>query len=187
ESPDIIILDIMLPKIDGFEVCRILRNEMIVPILMLTAKEEEIDKVLGLELGADDYITKPFSMRELKSRIKAMLRRVEMHQSKPAKMNFRMISSGNLKIDESKRRVILDDSEIEMKPKEFDLLTFLVANHGQVFSREQLLKQIWDYDYIGDSRTVDVHIRWLREKIETTPSQPKRLITVRGIGYKFEG
>jgi len=188
ESPDLIILDIMLPELDGFEVCRILRQDMIVPILMLTAKDEDVDKVLGLELGADDYLTKPFSMRELKARVKAMLRRVEMLNAQPDDgRRITEITADDLTIDFTGRRVILQGRIVEMKPKEFDLLAFLVRNQGQVFSRDVLLDKLWGYDYDGDSRTVDVHIRWLREKIEAEPSHPRRLITVRGAGYKWEG
>jgi len=188
ESPDLIILDIMLPELDGFEVCRILRQDMIVPILMLTAKDEDVDKVLGLELGADDYLTKPFSMRELKARVKAMLRRVDMLNAQPDDgRSITEITADDLTIDFSGRRVILQGRIVEMKPKEFELLAFLVRNQGQVFSRDVLLDKLWGYDYDGDSRTVDVHIRWLREKIEAEPSHPRRLITVRGAGYKWEG
>ena len=186
ETPDLVILDVMLPEVDGFEVCRTLRQEMTTPILMLTAKEEEIDKVLGLELGADDYMTKPFSMRELKARVKAMLRRSSMSQPK-AEDETPIITSGDLTIDLSKHLVSVGDTVIEMKPKEFDLLAYLADNKGHVFSRDHLLDRVWGYDYVGDSRTVDVHIRWLREKVELEPSKPKRLLTVRGIGYKFEG
>jgi two-component system OmpR family response regulator len=186
QSPDLVILDIMLPEIDGFEVCKRLRRDMIVPILMLTAKEEEVDKVLGLELGADDYMTKPFSMRELKARVKAMLRRVSMLQQE-AQGNSDIITSGNMTIDLSRHRVSLGDTTIQVNPKEFDLLAYLARNKGYVFSRDQLLDRVWGYDFSGDTRTVDVHMRWLREKIEVEPSKPVRLITVRGIGYKFEG
>lgn len=186
ETPDLVILDIMLPGIDGLEVCRKLRQEMTVPILMLTAKEDEIDKILGLELGADDYMTKPFSMRELKARVKAMLRRAEMMQPAGTATESR-IQIDQLVIDISKRTVSIDNTPINLKPKEFDLLVFLAQNRGHVYSRDTLLERVWDYDYTGGTRTVDVHIRWLREKIEADPSQPKLLITVRGIGYKLEG
>ena len=184
ESPDLIILDIMLPKLDGFEVCRILRKDMTVPIIMLTAKGEEIDRVIGLELGADDYMVKPFSMRELKARIKAILRRAAA-QSEPQSPD--VLKLDDLTIDPGKRKVTLGESVIALNPKEFDLLAFLVRNKGRVFSREYLLERVWGYDYIGDTRTVDVHIRRLREKIESEPSKPRRLITVRGTGYKIEG
>jgi len=184
ESPDLIILDIMLPELDGFEVCRILRKDMTVPILMLTAKEEEIDKVLGLELGADDYMVKPFSMREFKARVKAILRRAAA-QSKPGEGGVLRIA--DLTVDLGKHQVSVGEASVSLTPKEFDLLAYLASNRGRVFSREHLLERVWGYDYIGDTRTVDVHIRWLREKLETEPSKPRRLITVRGTGYKIEG
>jgi two-component system OmpR family response regulator len=184
ELPDLIILDIMLPQLDGFEVCRILRKNMSVPILMLTAKEEEIDRVLGLELGADDYMVKPFSMHELKARIKAILRRAAM-QSKHIEGDVLRI--GDLTVDLGKHQVSIGEATVSLTPKEFDLLACLAGNKGQVFSREYLLEYVWGYDYAGDTRTVDVHIRWLREKIEADPSKPRRLITVRGAGYKIAG
>ncbi len=184
DTPDVIVLDIMLPELDGFEVCKRVRQDMTVPILMLTAKEEEIDKVLGLELGADDYMTKPFSMRELKARVKAMLRRADMMQPDVA-IEERVIQIDNLTIDIGKRSVLLGEQPLNLKPKEFDLLVFLAQNRGHVFSRDVLLERVWDYDYGGGTRTVDVHVRWLREKIEADSSQPKLLITVRGIGYKL--
>ncbi|MCL0076592.1 response regulator transcription factor [Dehalococcoidia bacterium] len=184
ESPDLIILDIMLPQLDGFEVCRILRKDITVPIIMLTAKEEEIDKVLGLELGADDYMAKPFSMRELKARIKAILRRAAA-QSKPGEAS--VIRIADLAVDLGKHQVSVGEASVSLTPKEFDLLAYLAGNKGRVFSREHLLERVWGYDYFGDTRTVDVHIRWLREKLETEPSKPRRLITVRGTGYKIEG
>jgi len=184
ESPDLIILDIMLPELDGFEVCRILRKDMTVPILMLTAKEAEIDKVLGLELGADDYMVKPFSMREFKARVKAILRRAAA-QSKPGEGGVLRIA--DLTVDLGKHQVSVGEASVSLTPKEFDLLAYLASNRGRVFSREHLLERVWGYDYIGDTRTVDVHIRWLREKLETEPSKPRRLITVRGTGYKIEG
>ncbi|MBT9149296.1 MAG: winged helix-turn-helix domain-containing protein [Dehalococcoidia bacterium] len=184
ESPDLIILDIMLPQLDGFEVCRILRKDMAVPILILTAKGEEIDKVIGLEWGADDYMVKPFSMRELKARIKAILRRTA---SEPQSAEEGVLKIGDLTIDPGGHKVTLGESVVTLNPKEYDLLAFLVKNKGRVFSREHLLERVWGYDYVGDTRTVDVHIRWLREKIESDPSKPRRLITVRGTGYKIEG
>lgn len=184
--PDLIILDIMLPGLDGFEVCRILRKEMIVPILMLTAKSEEVDKIVGLEVGADDYITKPFSMRELLARIRAMLRRVEMVKQAPGTTG-KVLKTNNLEVDMARRRVRLGEKILDLTPKEFDLLAFLAENKGLVFSREQILEKVWGYDYAGDTRTVDVHIRWLREKVEVNPQKPKRLITIRGVGYKLEG
>ncbi len=186
EKPDLIILDIMLPKLSGFEVCRILRKEMTVPILMLTAKTEEVDKVVGLEIGADDYMTKPFSMRELLARLRAMLRRTEMTKLQPAGGEI-VLKIGDLEIDIGRHQAFCRGSPLELAPKEFDLLVFLARNKGFVFSRGQLLDKVWGYDYAGETRTVDVHIRWLRQKIETDPAHPKYLLTVRGAGYKLEG
>ena len=188
--PDLIVLDIMLPILDGFEVCRILRQEMNVPILMLTAKDEEIDRVIGLEMGADDYLTKPFSMRELLARVKALLRRVRMireeldSQAVPIK---EILQFDTLVIDTNRREIEIEDTKLSLKPKEFDLLVFLVRHQGQVLTRELILERVWGWDFSGGSRTVDVHIRWLREKIEKDPAVPQRIITVRGIGYRFEG
>ncbi len=190
--PDLILLDIMLPGMDGFEVCRVLRQEMSTPVLMLTARDDEIDRVVGLEVGADDYLVKPFSMRELLARIKALLRRVRLireeiaSETRPADGSQNLVF-GNLTIDVSRREVRLDDNPIGMKPKEYDLLLFLAQHRGQVLTREFILERVWGWDYIGDSRTVDVHIRWLREKIENEPANPKRLVTVRSAGYRFEG
>lgn len=186
ENPDLVILDLMLPKMNGFEVCRILRKGMIVPILMLTAKAEETDKIVGLEIGADDYMTKPFSMRELLARVRAMLRRVEMMEL-PSTDEKTLLKVDDLEIDLARHRATLKGNILGLTPKEFDLLAFLTKNMGFVFSREQLLEKIWGYDYAGDTRTVDVHIRWLRQKIEADPQKPKHLITVRGTGYKLEG
>ncbi len=192
--PDLILLDVMLPGMDGFEVCRVLRQEMATPVLMLTARDDEIDRVVGLEVGADDYMTKPFSMRELMARVKAMLRRVrmmreEMNKNIPAQIEVddHLKVFDNLSIDLSRREVFLDAQLLKMKPKEFELLTFLAEHRGQVLSREFILERVWGWDYIGDSRTVDVHIRWLREKIEANPANPTRIMTVRGAGYRFEG
>ena len=186
ERPELIILDVMLPKMSGFEVCRILRKEMTVPILMLTAKTEEVDKIVGLEIGADDYMTKPFSMRELLARIRAMLRRTEMAKSQPAGEQ-KSLKVGDLEIDIGRHRAFYGSGLLDLTPKEYDLLLFLARNKGFVFSREHLLEKVWGYDYTGDTRTVDVHIRWLRRKIETDPAHPKSLLTVRGAGYKLEG
>ena len=186
ERPDLILLDIMLPELDGFEVCRILRKEMNVPIVMLTAKGDEIDRVVGLEIGADDYVTKPFSMRELLARLRAMFRRVEAVELKPTATEA-LISVNGIEIDTARRKVSVGGSTVNLKAKEFDLLAFLGRNKGIVFSREQLLEKVWGYDYPGSTRTVDVHIRWLREKIEADPAKPKYLITVRGVGYKLGG
>ena len=182
-KPDLIILDIMLPKMSGFEVCRILRNEKAVPIIMLTARDDEIDKVTGLDLGADDYMTKPFSMRELMARIRAMLRRVEIQAVTPGTP----VKFGDLEIDILHHVITRAGITLNLSPKEFDLLVFLTTNKGLVFSRDQLLEKVWGYEYSGDTRTVDVHIRWLREKIEDNSEEPKHLITIRGVGYKFEG
>lgn len=185
EKPDLIMLDIMLPKMSGFEVCRILRKETAAPILMLTAKAEETDKVAGLEIGADDYVTKPFSLRELLARVKSMLRRARMSETRPG-TGEALLTVGDIVIDVSSHRVTKGASGLELTPKEFDLLVFLARNKGMVFSRDQLLEKVWGYDFAGDTRTVDVHIRWLRQKVETDPANPKHLITVRGTGYKLE-
>ena len=186
EKPGLIVLDLMLPKLSGFDVCRILRKEMTVPILMLTAKNEEVDKIVGLEIGADDYMTKPFSMRELLARIRAMLRRAEMVKPQPAGEQA-SLKIGELEIDVARHQASCRSSPLDLTPKEFDLLVFLARNKGFVFSREQLLEKVWGYDYAGDTRTVDVHIRWLRQKIEDDPAKPKRLVTIRGTGYKLVG
>jgi DNA-binding response OmpR family regulator len=183
ERPHLVVLDIMLPKLNGFEVCRILRRETAVPILMLTAKTDEVDKVVGLELGADDYVTKPFSMRELLARVRALLRRAEQSPHAEAES----IATGDLAVDLAKRIVFRAEQPLALKPKEYELLAFLARNRGRAFTRDQLLNQVWGYNFAGDSRTVDVHVRWLREKIEDEPSKPTRLITVRGTGYRFEG
>ena len=190
-SPDLIVLDLMLPGIDGFEVCRILRKEMNTPILMLTARDEEIDRVVGLEVGADDYLTKPFSMRELVARVKAQLRRTRLIReelgSQTAEPPQEKLTFENLVINQTRREVILNDEPVQLKPKEYELLLFLAEHKGQMLSREFILERVWGWDYIGDSRTVDVHIRWLRQKIEAEPAKPERIITVRGGGYRFEG
>ena len=192
EKPDLIILDVMLPGIDGFEVCRILRKEMSVPILMLSAKTDEIDKVVGLELGADDYITKPFSVRELMARVRAALRRRESNEqhtlsNKLKETNGNLIIKGHgLEVDTVRHQVSLKGSVLNLTPKEFELLAFLMRYKGQVFNREQLMEKVWGYTFEGSKRTVDVHIRWLRQKIEDNPDTPKILITVIGFGYKFE-
>lgn len=185
-NPDIILLDIMLPKLDGFQICKKVRETLSVPILMLTAKEEEVDKVLGLELGADDYITKPFGMRELIARIKANIRRTdfsnitEEDNSESNKLNF-----GTLTIDLSKYEVLKNNQTMELTLREFELLKYLSEQESQVFTREILLKEVWGYEYYGDIRTVDVTIRRLREKIEDDSSNPQYIMTKRGIGYYF--
>jgi DNA-binding response OmpR family regulator len=187
KSPDLVILDVMLPSLDGFEVCRILRRQSNVPILMLTARGEEVDRVVGLELGADDYVTKPFSMRELLARVRNMLRRSSAPAQESSLEDDEVIRSGNLKIDLASHSITLDDEDLAVKPREFSLLSLLAANRGRAFTRDQILERLWGHDYIGDSRTVDVHIRWLREKIEPEPSQPQRIVTIRGVGYRFDG
>jgi two-component system, OmpR family, response regulator len=187
ESPDLVVLDVMLPGMDGFEVCRTLRQESPVPILMLTARDEEVDKLLGLELGADDYLTKPFSMRELLARVKAMLRRVEIGRSTAGDESPRPLREGDLEVDLVSHQANIAGTVLHLKPKEFDLLAHLMGHRGRAFSRDQLLEQVWGYDYAGDTRTVDVHVRWLREKVETDPSRPELIETVRGVGYRFKG
>ena len=191
-KPDLLLLDLMLPGLDGIEITRILRREMNAPIIMLTARDEEIDRVLGLEMGADDYLTKPFSMRELMARVKAQLRRSRLHQQelesyaeKEAPQNT--LSFGPLEINITRHEVTLRDEVISLKPKEYELLLFFAEHRGQMLSREVILARVWGWDYVGDSRTVDVHIRWLRKKIEDDPSKPERIVTVRGGGYRFEG
>lgn len=189
-KPDLIVLDLMLPELDGFEVARILRKEMTTSILMLTARDDEIDRVVGLEVGADDYLTKPFSMRELMARVKAQLRRTRMlreEMSAAASTPHESLTFDNLVINLTRREVTLHNQPLQLKPKEYELLLFLAEHKGQMLSREFILERVWGWDYIGDSRTVDVHVRWLRQKIETEASDPKRIITVRGGGYRFEG
>jgi two-component system, OmpR family, response regulator len=183
ERPDLIILDIMLPELSGTEVLRILRQKMNTPVIMLTAKSEEIDKVVGLEMGADDYVAKPFGMKELLARVKAQLRRGTVSTAPPSSA----IKLGELEIDIPRHTVTRGGEAVNLTPKEFELLSFLSQNKGLVFSREQLLEKVWGYDYAGDTRTVDVHMRWLRQKLEDDPARPKFLLTVRGTGYKVEG
>jgi DNA-binding response OmpR family regulator len=196
ERPALILLDVMLPGLDGLEVCRILRQEMSVPILMLTARAEEVDRVVGLEVGADDYIAKPFSMRELLARVKAALRRVRLTREEagaagqyaaavlpaPAALSF-----GDLTIDTGRGEVLREGRALRLKPKEYELLLFLARHRGMVLSRDLILQRVWGWDFVGGSRTVDVHVRWLREKIEDDPARPMRIVTVRGMGYRFEG
>jgi len=193
--PDLILLDIMLPGIDGFEVCRVLRQETNAPIIMLTARDDEVDKIVGLEVGADDYLTKPFSMRELLARIKAQLRRVRLMRQAyageapdaPVDASRRRMQFGDLVIDAERREVTLRGNPLPLKPKEYELLSYLAEARGRALSRDQLLEAVWGWDYTGGSRTVDVHVRWLREKIEDDPGEPTRILTVRGVGYRFEG
>lgn len=182
-KPDLVILDLMLPGMSGLEVCRSLRRESATPILMLTARGTETDKVVGLELGADDYVTKPFSMPEVLARVRALLRRSRAAVSGESEE----VSSGDIRVDMARREAYRGDTRLSLKPKEFDLLLFFVRNRGRALSRDQLLNQIWGYEYTGDTRTVDVHVRWLRQKIEDDPGHPARLVTVRGTGYLFEG
>ncbi len=189
--PDLIVLDLMLPGLDGFEVCRILRQEMNMPILILTARDDEFDRVLGLEIGADDYMTKPFSMREFLSRVKAHLRRerlIRQEVESTAETNPKeQLRFGNLLIDLNRREVLFEGQPLALKPKEYELLLFLAQHRGQALSREFLLEHVWGWEFVGGTRTVDVHIHWLREKIEVDPTNPQRIITVRGSGYRFEG
>lgn len=183
EEPDLILLDVMLPKADGFSVCKQIREKSSVPIIMLTAREEEVDKVLGLELGADDYMTKPFSLRELMARVKANLRRTQIAMKTDA--GSEILNFGDLTIDTEKYEVRKKDAVISLTFREFELLKFLATKKGKIFSREQLLNKVWDYEFYGDVRTVDVTIRRLREKIEDNPSVPSYIITKRGVGYYF--
>lgn len=191
ERPALLVLDLMLPGVDGFEVCRILRQEMSVPILMLTARTEEVDKVVGLEVGADDYMTKPFSMRELMARVKALLRRERLIREEIAAQDIAAVGQplvfDNLVVDDSRRELRKDGQVVPLKPKEYELLAFLARQRGIVVSRDLILERVWGWDFDGGSRTVDVHVRWLREKIEEDPGNPTRIVTVRGIGYRFEG
>jgi DNA-binding response OmpR family regulator len=190
--PDLIVLDIMLPQMDGFEVARILRKEMTAAILMLTARDDEIDRVVGLEMGADDYLTKPFSMRELMARVKAQLRRARLLREELGKTGGALpahetLQFDNLVINLTRREVTMEGQPLQLTPKEYELLLFLAEHRGQMLSREFVLERVWGWDYIGDSRTVDVHIRWLRQKIEKDAARPSRIVTVRGGGYRFEG
>ena len=180
---DMILLDIMLPKMDGFEVCQAIREFSNMPIVMLTAKGDDMDKILGLEYGADDYITKPFNILEVKARIKAIMRRTAA--SEPKEENSKVIESGDLKLDCESRRLFVQGREINLTAKEFDLLELLVMNPNKVYSRENLLNLVWGYEYPGDVRTVDVHVRRLREKIEPNPSEPKYVHTKWGVGYFY--
>ncbi|HLB37511.1 MAG TPA: response regulator transcription factor [Gemmatimonadales bacterium] len=184
ERPDLILLDVMLPSVDGMEVCRQIRTWSTVPIIMLTAKTGEVDKVVGLEVGADDYVTKPFSSRELVARIKANLRRAQMQAQQAQEER---LAVGDVVMDVGTRRVTVRDREVTLSPKEFDLLKVLLGHPGRVLGRDFLLNQVWGEDFFGDTRTLDVHIRWLREKIERDPSKPEYIQTVHGVGYRFSG
>jgi DNA-binding response OmpR family regulator len=187
-TPDLVLLDLMLPGLSGIEVCRIMRRESSVPIVMLTARDSEIDKVVGLEVGADDYVTKPFSLRELLARVRAQLRRldgadrVSGHEDgmTPAPAPIRL---GDVSVDLAGHRLLRDGQEVALKPKAFELLAFLLRHPGQVFDRDQLLEKVWGYDYAGETRTVDVHVHWLRAAIEPDASHPRYLQTIRGVGY----
>ena len=184
DRPDLVLLDLMLPGMSGIEVCRVIRAESSIPILMLTARDSELDKVLGLELGADDYVTKPFSLRELQARIRALLRRTEGTTGMTV---GRTVQLGPVQVDLAGHQLLLDGSPLPVKPKAFDLLAFLIRNAGQVFSREQLLERVWGYDYAGETRTVDVHVHWLRKRVEADAANPVFIQTVRGVGYVFRG
>jgi two-component system alkaline phosphatase synthesis response regulator PhoP len=189
--PDLILLDVMLPVMDGFEVCKALRLETDIPILMLTARSEEIDRVIGFEIGADDYIVKPFSTRELIARIRTRLKAYQRIQATENKKTDSgetgQVTFGNLVIDRDRYEIRINNEVVSLKPKEMELLCFMVDNRGRALSREVIMNQVWGWEYTGGSRTVDVHIRWLRSKIEEDPSHPTRLVTVPGMGYRFEG
>ena len=184
EKPDLILLDVMLPNMDGFSVCRKIRERSDVPILMITAREEEVDKVLGLELGADDYITKPFSVRELLARVKANMRRSDI-VPQPAETENDIVEIGNFTLDCNRYELYKDGNLIDLTVREFELIKFLSAQPNKIYSRKSLLEYVWDYEYYGDVRTVDVTVRRVREKIEDDPSQPKHIMTKRGVGYYF--
>jgi DNA-binding response OmpR family regulator len=183
DRPDLVVLDLMLPELSGIEICRILRAESDVPILMLTAKDSELDKVVGLEVGADDYVTKPFSLRELVARIRALLRRSEHRAAVPPQAG--LVDLERVQVDLAGRRLLRAGQVVPLKPRAFELLAFFLENPGQLFTREQLLERVWGYDYAGETRTVDVHVHWLRQRIEDDPSRPILLQTVRGLGYVF--
>ncbi len=183
-KPDLILLDCMLPGLDGFDVCKRIRQESTVPIIMLTAKSEEIDKVLGLELGADDYITKPFSVREVLARVKAQLRRVSIQEERLGQPQA-IIRIGGIVIDQNAYQVTLDGQAVDLTLREYELVRFLASHAGQVFTREELLENVWDYEYYGDVRTVDVTVRRAREKIEPDPERFRYILTKRGVGYYF--
>ncbi|MDE2779194.1 MAG: response regulator transcription factor [Chloroflexota bacterium] len=186
-DPSLVLLDIMLPTLDGFEICRILRRESEVPILMLTARGEEVDRVVGLELGADDYITKPFSIRELVARVRNTLRRTRYLQDNRGLGEEQSYRVGNLEMDLNSHEVRLAGEPLYLKPKEFDLLALMIANKGRALTRDQILEKVWGYDYIGQTRTVDVYISWLREKLQADPSTAQSIVTIRGVGYRLDG
>ncbi len=182
---DLLVLDVMLPGLDGLSLCRLIRKDSNVPILILTARGTEVDKIVGLESGADDYIVKPFGLGEFLARVRAALRRASSTSAVPSARD--RLEVGDLSLDLIARRAYRSEQELKLTHKEFDLLAELMRNTGAVLSRDLLLQKVWGYEYVGDSRTVDVHVRWLREKIEDNPSQPTRITTVRGVGYRFEG
>jgi len=184
-SPDLVVLDLMLPEMNGLEVCRVLRQEMAVPILMLTAKDTEVDKIVGLQVGADDYMTKPFSLGELLARVNALLRRVELSRGQVRRPD-EIEEFGGFRLDRAARTVHVAGEEVKLAPKEFDLLSWLVANAGRVQSREQLIRGVWGSNFFGDRKTVDVHVRWLREKFERFEQLPFRITTVFGVGYRLD-
>jgi DNA-binding response OmpR family regulator len=193
-KPDLLLLDLMLPLLDGFEVCKILRRESDLPILILTARDDEIDRVVGLEIGADDYMVKPFSMRELLARVKAHLRRSELLREEVSRLRLgdpatahEILTFDNLEINLTRSEVRLGGDVLPLKPQEYALLIFFAGHRRQMLSRDFILERVWGWEYVGNSRTVDVHVRWLREKIEKDPADPKRIVTVRGGGYIFEG
>lgn len=183
--PDLVVLDLMLPDINGLEVCRRLRSTTTIPVIMLTARSEEIDRVLGLEVGADDYLAKPFSFRELLARIHATLRRVEMDRQTP--VQTQPVALKHLSLDPVSRRVFKGDAELQLSTREYDLLAILMKNAGRAMSRDELLKLVWGDEWVGDPRTLDVHVRWLRLKVEEDPAAPQYIQTVRGYGYRFAG
>ncbi|MGB5059710.1 MAG: response regulator transcription factor [Candidatus Promineifilaceae bacterium] len=183
ENPDVVVLDVLMPEMDGWEVCKALRKSSPVPILMLTALSDEVDRILGLELGADDYLTKPFSSRELLARIRAMLRRVALDQTQPKPAGE--LTAGPLRIELDTRRAFKNNQELTLRYKEFELLSLLLHHVGQVVTRAELFDEVWGTDWLGDTRTLDVHVRWLREKVEANPSDPQFIQTVRGIGYRL--
>jgi DNA-binding response OmpR family regulator len=191
KRPDLMLLDLMLPGMDGFEVCRVLRQEMNIPILILTARDDEIDRVIGLEIGADDYITKPFSMRELMARVKAHLRRDRLIREEVGSAQEaatpEVLTFEDIVIDPLRREVLLGGSALALKPKEFDLLLFMAQHRRQALTRQFLLERVWGWEFAGGTRTVDVHVHWLRQRIESDPAHPSRIVTVRGSGYRFEG
>ena len=183
KKPDVVVLDIMMPQMDGWDVCRALRQDSTVPILMLTALGDEVDRILGLELGADDYLTKPFSTRELIARLKALLRRVELDRRQQTAGD--RIIVGTLRLELNTHRAFKADQELMLRQKEYELLSLLLSRPGEVITRAEFFDKVWGTDWLGDTRTLDVHIRWLREKIEDDPSQPRLIQTVRGVGYRF--